>query len=221
MYAFRSGATLDARDKSHMWWSCMLPFAYAFVVAQTGGLFWFVPRDLVMATPVLASAYLALVWLLRALVLLLPLSLFWQLSRTGNRQLPLISLLLQITNGIWWLTTDYLNAWLYTSMLHSVQYLIVIIARHADEQTRNVQPQQRLRSLLVHGTAFYGFSLAVALMLFIVGPTAYAAVGFPAAQSYAMMIFVINIHHFVVDGFIWKNGRKRPAPQLTMAVTGA
>jgi hypothetical protein len=218
MYAFRSGARLEARDKSQIWWSCMLPFAYAFVVANTGGLFWFVPRDLVMNTPVLAATYTTVVWLLRVLVLLLPLSLFWQLYRTGSRQVPLISLLLQVTNGIWWIATDYVNAWLYTSMLHSVQYLIVIIARHADEQARDRQPQERFRSVLLNGTAFYGFSLAVALLLFIVAPALYGLAGFSPVESYAMTVFVINIHHFVVDGFIWKSPPKRtPAPALATA----
>jgi hypothetical protein len=220
MYAVRSGARLEARDKSHIWWVCMLPFAYAFVVAGSGGLFWFVSRDVVMATPLLARAYTTLAWTLRLMVLLLPLSLFWQLHRTGSRQLPLISLLLQISNGIWWVATDYVNAWIFTSMLHSVQYLIVVIARYAEEQTRTVPSAERLRAFLLHGTAFYGFSLAVALMLFIVAPALYAAIGFAAAPAYAMTIYVINIHHFVVDGFIWKSAPKR-APQPALAPASA
>lgn len=218
MYAFRSGSRLEARDKSHIWWVCMLPFAYAFFVANVGGLFWFIPRDVVQGTPLLAAVYQLIVWALRVLVLLLPFSLFWQLQPTGSRQVPMISLLLQITNGIWWVATDYVNAWIFTSMLHSVQYMIVVIARYVDEQARTTQPRNTLRFALLHGTAFYGFSLAVALMLFIVVPSLYAAIGFPAAESYAMTIFVINIHHFVVDGFIWKAAPKRaPAPALATA----
>jgi hypothetical protein len=206
MYAFRSGSRLEARDKSPLWRVCMLPFAYAFVVAGTGGLFWFVPRDLVLGTPATAALYHSIVWLLRGAVLLLPLSLFWQLSRTGTRQVPLISLLLQVSNGIWWVATDYINAWIFTSMLHSVQYLIVIIARHVDEQAREKLPQERRRVAWLHGTAFYGMSRAMARMLFTAAPSLYAAVGFAGAESYAMTVFVINIHHFVVDGFIWKSG---------------
>jgi hypothetical protein len=130
-----------------------------------------------------------------------------------GKRVPMITLLLQVTNGIWWIGSEYLNAWLFTAMMHSVQYLIVISLRHADEQTAAVPAPQRWKSTLVHGTAFYGFSLAVGLLLFVAAPAAYTLFGFGATESYAMMVFVINIHHFVVDGFIWKNKPPVPAPR--------
>ena len=216
MYAMRSGARLDARDKSLMWWTCMLPFAFAFVVANTGGLFWFVSREAVMQSPLLAAAYTSLVQVLRVAILVLPVSIYWQLHHMRGKRVPMISLLMQVTNGVWWIGSDYLNAWLFTAMMHSVQYLIVISLRHADEQMSNTPAPQRWKSILVHGTAFYGFSLAVALGLFIAAPAAYTLLGFGAAESYAMMVFVINIHHFVVDGFIWKNKPASPATRPTL-----
>jgi hypothetical protein len=214
MYAMRSGAKLEQQDKSHMWWVCMLPFVYSFFITNVGGLFWFIPREMVLDTPLLARAYSTIVMVLRVAVVLLPVSLFWQLHRMRGRQVPLISLLLQVSNGIWWIGTDYIDAWFFTSALHSIQYLIVIAERHADEQVRDTPPAERLRGMLMHGTAFYGFSLAVALMLFIVAPAAYAALGFDGLESYAMMVFVINIHHFVVDGFIWKSKPQTARPPV-------
>lgn len=219
MYAMRSGARLDAHDKSHMWWVCMLPFVYSFFITNVGGLSWFIPRELVLDTPLLARAYATIVIMLRVAVVLLPVSLFWQMHRMRGRQVPMISLLLQVSNGIWWIGTDYLDAWFFTSALHSVQYLIVIAVRHADEQVRDTPPAGRLKATLLHGTAFYGFSLAVALMLFIVAPAVYASLGFDGVESYAMTVFVINIHHFVVDGFIWRNKPQAARPAVLEAST--
>lgn len=208
MYAMRSGARLGPRDKQQIWYVCMLPFVYSFFTTQMGGVFWFVSRDL-LAIPAVAVAYQGLVWLLRLAVLFLPVSLFLQLRHMRGTHVPLISLLLQLTNGLWWLGSDYLNAWFWTAVFHSVQYLIVATVRHVDERVPRAQAVGRLRAVMWHGTAFYGFSLAVGVLLFVVGPAAYTAAGFDGMESYAMMTLVINLHHFIVDGFIW---RSAPAP---------
>ena len=90
MYAMRSGARLDAREKWQIWWVCMLPFVYAFFTAQTGGLFWFVSRAGLMSIPAASALYGWTVRLLSVCVLLLPLSLFWQFHRVRGKNVPLI-----------------------------------------------------------------------------------------------------------------------------------
>ena len=210
MYAMRSGAQLSARDKKQIWWVCLLPFFYAFCTAPNGGMSWFVSRGALQSIPLLAGVYHVMVRLLMVAVLLLPVSLFWQLHRMRGRKVPLISLLLQVTNGLWWLGSDYLNAWFWAAVFHSVQYLIIATVRHVDERV-GVRPSGgRVRPAILHGTAFYGFSLLVGSLLFLVAPSAYAAFGFNALESYAMMTLVINLHHFTVDGFIW-----RTAPRIS------
>ena len=57
MYAMRSGARLGARDKSQIWWVCLLPFLYAFFTAPEGGLAWFVSKETLASIPVLDAAY--------------------------------------------------------------------------------------------------------------------------------------------------------------------
>ena len=41
MYAVRSGCKLTASPRSLLWWTCMLPFAYAFLHSNNAGLGWF------------------------------------------------------------------------------------------------------------------------------------------------------------------------------------
>ncbi|HTK28613.1 MAG TPA: hypothetical protein VL309_03630 [Vicinamibacterales bacterium] len=214
MYAMRSGARLDNRDKAQMWWVCLVPFLYALITAKEGGLAWFVSREWLATIPALWLTYRALVAALTVAVFLLPVSLFWQLHRMRGRNVPLISLVLQITNGLWWLGTDYINAWYWTAMLHSTQYLIIVVTRHVQEQMARTDAKPKLHKPFVYGSIFYGVSFVLGIVLFFIVPLVYVPFGFTATQSFMMMTVVINLHHFIVDGFIWRTrppGAK-PAP---------
>jgi protein-S-isoprenylcysteine O-methyltransferase Ste14 len=93
-------------------------------------------------------------------------------------------------------------------MFHSIQYLIIVVVQHVKEQMARTDLSGPLHRPLVYGGAFYGVSFVLALFLFFVVPLIYVPFGFTATQSFVMMVVVINLHHFVVDGFIW---RTRPA----------
>ena len=216
MYAMRSGARLDQRDKMQMWWVCLLPFLYALLTSKDGGLSWFISPATIAATPGLSTVHTGLVWLVTVGVIALPFSLFWQLHRMRGRKVPLISLLLQMSNGIWWLTTDYLSAWWWTAAFHSIQYLIIVVMVHIQEQMARTDANPRLHSPLFYGGTFYGLSTVVAGILFFLVPLAYVPLGFGAAQALVMMTVVINLHHFIVDGFIW---RTKPMPRGPSATT--
>ena len=210
MYAMRSGAKLDQRDKTQIWWVCLLPFLYALLTSKDGGLSWFISPATIAATPVLATVHSGLVALVTVGIIALPFSVFWQLHRMRGRKVPLISLLLQITNGIWWLTTDYLSAWWWTAAFHSIQYLIIVVMIHVQEQMARTDVTHRWHNPLFYGGTFYGLSAVVAGILFFIVPLAYVPLGFGAPQALVMMTVVINLHHFIVDGFIW---RTKPAPR--------
>jgi hypothetical protein len=182
-----------------------LPFLYAFLTTPQGGLLWFVSRETLATVPVLFYTYKGIVGLVTVATFLLPVSLFWQLHRARGKNVPMISLVLQVTNGLWWLGTDYLNAWFWTAMFHSIQYLVVVVDRHIADQMARTDVKGPLHRPVVYGAAFYGISLVIAVVIFFIVPLGYIGLGFNAGQSFAMMIMVINLHHFIVDGFIWRN----------------
>lgn len=208
MYAARSGARLSPSDKQQMWWVCMLPCAYALVTAPYGGLGWFVPA-VIEANALFQGIRQALAWLLLGAVLLVPFSLFWQLRRRAGPRVPPISLLLQVTNGLWWIGSDYLNAWFWTSVCHSIQYLVIAIVRHVDEQVPEWRAGGREVAVALHGAAFYAASLVAGAVLFLATPWLFAMAGFRALEAHAMVTIVINLHHFVVDGYIWRSPVRR------------
>lgn len=218
MYAMKSGARLDDQDKRQIWWVCLLPFLYALVTAKEGGLAWFVSREWLATVPALDLIYQAVVAVLSVGVLTLPLVLFWQLHRMRKKNVPLITVLLQISNGIWWLGTTYLSAWWWTAMLHSIQYLIIVVVLHVREQMA-VAPSKPnpLHQPAFYALAFYGLSFVLGVFLFFGVPAAYVRMGFDATESYVLFAVIINLHHFIVDGFIWRNKPRgntaAPAPR--------
>lgn len=213
MYAMKSGAKLESRDKTQMWLVCLLPFLYAVLTSPDGGLSWFLPHATLASMPALMFLYKGTVTLVTAATVLLPLSLFWQLHRLRGKNVPIISLLLQLTNAMWWLGTTYLNAWFWTAMLHSIQYLIVVVERHVTDQMARSDRRGPLHRPLVYAAGFYGVSFALGAILFFVTPLMYVPFGFAPTQAFAMMTWVINLHHFIVDGFIWRTrpGEKKAA----------
>ena len=52
--------------------------------------------------------------------------------------------------------------------------------------------------------SFYASSLALGYLLFYVWPFAYRLAGFGLAESMLLCAAVINIHHFIVDRYIWR-----------------
>ena len=211
MYAMRSGARLDERDKRLMRMACLLPFVYAFLTSTTGGISWFADREVLMAAPVIGAVYSSLLVLVTIGVVALPLVLFFQLHQLKRKQVPLIVPLLQVTNGMWWLASGYEYAFWWAAAAHSVQYLLIAMLDYT--RTMLARPNAGLGSLhhpLFHGTWFYAVSFALAGLLFFVIPVlTYVPLGYDAAASVWMMAVIINLHHFIVDGFIWKSGKAR------------
>ena len=80
------------------------------------------------------------------------------------------------------------------------------------EQTR--QPENR-RGWAFHVGIFYGASVALAYGLFVLWPDAYVALGYERMLTAQLVVAVINIHHFVVDAYIW---RLRRDPNLRTVV---
>ena len=203
MYSYRSGCILTLEDKRLLRMVAMVPFVYTFLV-QTGdgrtGLPWLMPFDLMdqgwwqMVVGVLDPA-------LTVAVFALPLWLVWRQSRTPSGPLPFISLLIVLSNAVWWFVLNPLNAFLMATVFHGIQYLAIVIVFHVRDQTAREDNQH---SALWHCLTFYGMCFVLGYALFHVAPQAFVLVGFGAVESFLLVGAAINIHHFIVDGYIWK-----------------
>lgn len=214
MYAYRSGSAVAPAERLWLRLSCLCPFLFAFVSASEAGLGWLVPSS-VLSLPAVESARAAAASGLRALSFALPAGLFLWLARGSRPRLPLLSLLIIVTNGIWWITLTYMDAFVWATIFHGLQYLSIAIIFHVRER---LQAPGNATPWWGHALRFYLASLALGFVLFQVWPYGYVLLGFTLAQSVLLVAAVINIHHFVVDAYIW---RLRRDPNLAVVTAAA
>jgi hypothetical protein len=213
MYAYRSDCPLGDGEKRLVRLACLLPFFWALLRPQ-GGL-GITLKHLGVVAPMPLEHLRAGVGLgVSALALLAPLVLWLVLQRRG-RTLPLISLAVIMVNAEWWTAFNYINAFFWAALFHGVQYLTIAAIFHVRERTRQ---SENHRGWVFHAGVFYGMSVALAYVLFQLWPDAYVALGYERMLTAQLVVAVINIHHFVVDAYIW---RLRRDPNLRTVVDQA
>ena len=203
MYCYRSGVRLEPWEKKLIWWVAMVPFVRAFLMAPEAGLEWFVPQTYLTDVPAVATSLSVGRNLLAGAVMILPLILFFR------TRIPIISVLLLVSNGMWWLTLSYSDAWFWAAIFHSIQYLGIVMYVHAQDRQRI--DQQHAKPGWVYATRFYLASSGLALALFVGWPLLYNQMGFGFEVSYTMVAAAVSIHHFLVDGYIWRSPKRKPA----------
>jgi hypothetical protein len=200
MYCYRSGCLLSANNKQLLWWVAMLPFFYNFATFPNGGLHWIDAAGWLnqpQAIAFLEQFSLFMPWIALGAVLLLSAKIW----RSERRPMPLIGALMLITNGFWWFVFPPMKAFVWATIFHGLQYLAIIVIFHVKDQMN--RPGNR-RGMLYHALTFYGASLALGFVLFDWFPRAYIFMGVAAGTSVMMTVAAINIHHFIVDSFIWR-----------------
>jgi hypothetical protein len=199
IYWYRSGSALQDGDRRLLRATCLAPFLYLFFKGPEAGLEWLVPLSLLEA-PAVAPVRGALVQGLALAAVLMPLVVLGLSWRRG-RALPFISLVALLANAVWWTTRDVVVGFGWIALFHGLQYLPIVTAFHVKERLRE---PGNTRSWLHHAAWFYAACLVVAYLLFSAWPYAFVAVGFGMAESVLLVLATINIHHFIVDAYIWR-----------------
>ena len=202
MYSYRSGYRLPSGEKRILRWCSFLPFFFALSLQElTGVNGWFLTQEYIVAHP-------QGVGLVKQAVSLLAISAFVYAgflllrSLTVKASPPAIVPLLLISNGIWWVIfTGFVNAFNLATAFHGLQYLAIVSIFHTKERLRD--PGNN-KGAAYHVMRFYFICLGLAVGLFYFWPYAFVLLGFGKTQSALLVIAIINIHHFIVDGYIWK-----------------
>ncbi len=199
MYSYRSGCQLAVLDKKLLRGVSMIPFLYMAAHLIQSRL----PPSIESILPGLTAQ---LGWAKTALVVLgvvTPPLLYAKVWRGPSGPMPLISLLTVITNAVWFFVLNPMDAFVWATIFHGLQYLaIVIVFDVKDRAGLAAGGRGRARMLW-----FYGMCLGLGCVLFVLLPRAYAAMGFDYFDGRLVSVAVINIHHFIVDAYIWRLGR--------------
>jgi len=199
VYAYRSECKLLPWDKRLLWWSCLPPFLSAFLGDKGGGLHWLAPTSVLM-NPQFAAALSfatgALPFIGFAAILLLAA----KVALSSSGPLPMISVFMLISNAAWWLLLPN-RAFVWATIFHGLQYLAIVTIFHVKDQ---MSRQTNRHGGLYHVGWFYFVSLALGYGLFSCLPWGFVAGGFGMTESIILSVAAINIHHFIVDAFIWR-----------------
>lgn len=201
MYCYRTGVKLDNVEKRMFWGICMLPFVRAILLDNEGGLGWFKSIVALPELPYIRETAAVLT----VLIFSLPVIVFFRLRDKG-KTLPAISWLLLAMNGLWWVTLSFGDAWFWASIFHSLQYIVIVVIFHVNDKMK--QPENT-KGAFYHTFMFYLISMLVGIVLFKAWPYLYIPFGFDIAAAVLMTTATINLHHFIVDGYIWRSAKKK------------
>ncbi|HSB61136.1 MAG TPA: hypothetical protein VLI67_05415 [Vicinamibacteria bacterium] len=199
MYCYRSGVQIDDRDRRLFRAACLAPFLYAFLKGPGVGIEWLLPWQ-VLGEPHVDAARQVLKAAMAAAAALLPPALYLR-ARARGRPLPLISLLVIVSNAVWWLVLLYVDAFAWATVFHGLQYLAIVTIFHVQERLRLPGNARRAGH---HAAIFLLASVALAYLLFHAWPYAFVLAGFGPVESVMLVVATVNIHHFVVDAYIWR-----------------
>jgi hypothetical protein len=202
LYCYRSGTPWDEAEKRWLRLACFAPFLYSFLSVPGAGLAWLMPTA-VLADPAAAAVRSVAVTAAQIASFAGPIAILVRHQAGGRARLPLISLLAILANAVWLVMLNYQVAMVLAAIaiFHGLQYLAIVTIVHVKEQVKradNRTPAWR------HAVGFYARCLGLGYLLFQVWPHAFVIAGFSYAESLLLVVSVINIHHFIVDAFIWR-----------------
>jgi len=225
LYCYRSQVRLTAGEKRALWWICMLPFLRTMLnlhdtsivdtMGVDAGIRWLVPGSVLQLSAVTSLLSWA-VTVLAPLAFIVPLV----FALYGRTRLPVLALVLILFNALWLVAFSQLIGATLATVAHSIQYLFIVTWVHTADSTRTVDPS---RGPLYHALSFYALSVVGGLALFFVAPvvigTTAGLMGLPvdAPQCVLMVSVAINLHHFIVDGYIWRSRAPAPASAIQFA----
>ena len=215
MYTHRSGMLLSAGEKTCLRWICLLPFLRAVInpndtsvveVMGVRGLPWLFP-DTLFGNSVVVDLLSGLVALMTPLIFVLPVAFaFYRRTR-----LPLLGLVLVLINSLWLVGFTYFEGAVWATVAHSIQYLMIVSYAHAQDSARSSTSPIRPG---LHGAVFYLVSIVLGVPLFVGLPVVVQALGGWLGQPWSMVhcvtmtVVAINLHHFIVDGSIWRSKKE-------------
>lgn len=200
MYAYRSDCPLSDAQKRSVWAACLVPFLWSLLRPEAGVAHILQGLGL-HSWPTFESMRWSVSLLLSAAALATPVAVILRLKLRDAVTLPLTSVMIVMTNAIWWTFFNYINAMWWAAVFHGVQYLAIVTIFHVKERVR--APGNRF-GVLVHSLGFYGACVVAAWLLFVAWPDSYVWAGFDAMLTPQLAMAVINIHHFIVDAYIWR-----------------
>ena len=212
LYIYRSGGTLSQQEKTFLRAACLATFFYALLKTNSG-VAMIIPASVYTTWPALETLRTGVRALALVALVAAPVALAVHRWRRGQA-LPGMSLVLLFTNAVWWVVFPSEDAFAWAAISHGVQYMAIATLLHVKEATVPVKEGGSQRAPAYRAAAFYAGCVALAYALYYGAPPIYGALGthFTHSAAFARIALMLNFHHVILDGFIWKRRQSAPAP---------
>jgi hypothetical protein len=116
-----------------------------------------------------------------------------------------------------------MDAFVWATIFHGLQYLAIVIIFHVRERREQERASgtATMVSWVRPAAAFYVVCVALGYLLFQAWPHASVLASLRFSQSLLIMVAIINIHHFIVDAYIWRLKRDPNYAVVTSATRQA
>jgi hypothetical protein len=124
----------------------------------------------------------------------------------GQRRLmPPIVLLPALTHFIWFVPGASLKSfWVVIPFFHSLQYLLIALVMQLKVRIDVVGREHSWHRLGAEARRWGSRNMLGGMLLFIGLPAAFSWLPLPLMTTAGILAAAVNIHHFFVDGVIWK-----------------
>jgi hypothetical protein len=143
--------------------------------------------------------------------------LIWKLLDRGQR-VPLIVLLPAFTQYIWFVATPAGQFGYMVPFFHSLQYLLIAWSVQLKVGLTERKRDPSVRYVWTESARWMAINIAGGYALFWVLPHLGSHFGKSLAFSTAVMLAAIQIHHFFVDGVIWRLRNSESRSPLTSSL---
>jgi len=124
--------------------------------------------------------------------------------RTGKPP-PFLYLLLPVTQYVWFVVAGAKPGYAeFVPFFHGLQYLVIAWAMQIKEQADRSPTSPTLRFLGVESARWFALNVLGGAALFYALPHLVARTGVGLSLATAVILSAVQIHHFFVDGVIWK-----------------
>jgi hypothetical protein len=148
--------------------------------------------------------------------------LMWRIANNGGR-VPLIVLLPAFTQYVWFVATPAGQFSYMVPFFHSLQYLLIAWNVQLKEGLGERRRQPSVSYVWSESTRWMAINIMGGYVLFWALPHLGGHFGKPLAFSTAVMLAAIQVHHFFVDGVIWRlrnPAARSPLSSSLRAVSG-
>ena len=140
------------------------------------------------------------------------------LYRQNGRALPIVVNMIVAAHVVWFTMLQFPILMAVVPFLHCLQYLLVTVffdyKERRSERRSDLTPAKYFASTLF--MRYYAIQVAVGVGLFVLTPLVLTELGAGArALVIAVVISAVNLHHFILDGAIWK--LRKPAVRQALA----